>query len=105
MSCAVDTGSNRSWFETSSGLDAVELHGPPRFPAIQSAAGSERSIAAHELPLEFSIAGVSAIIPRALLISPAQHGGNSPPCALGADAITAMEPVSLDLARMQIDLR
>lgn len=105
MLCALDTGSNRSWFKESSSVDIVDLHHAPGFPAIQRAAGSERKISTHEVPLEYSIGGLSMVLPRTLIISSPEQGRNSLPCTLGADAIAVMAPVSLDFGRMQIALR
>lgn len=102
--CALDSGSNRSWFKVSSGMNVLNPTGVRKLSTVESAAGSERRISAYEAPIEYSIAGRSEVLHRALLVPPAKHDRNRPSCALGTDAITSLAPVSLDFGRMQIDL-
>lgn len=105
MICALDTGSNRSWFAASSGVLGRELPDMRRPAVIQSAAGSDRNISTIEMPLRFTLAGRSAVIHRALEIEPRKPGPDRASCTLGEDAIAALEPVLLDFGQMGIFLQ
>jgi clan AA aspartic protease (TIGR02281 family) len=105
MQCALDTGSNRSWFASPAGANIPGLSNGREVRTIESAAGSDRKIRARETSLEFSIAGRHALLHRALIMAPPQLDGSSPVCVLGADAVAALAPLTLDFDRMQIVLR
>jgi predicted aspartyl protease len=105
LACALDTGSDRSWFPPPSGVAAWKLHHARRLSAVRSVVGTDRRISAFEVPLKFSVAGRSAVLRRALIIKPAEPSRSETFCTLGADAIAALAPVSLDISRMKIVLQ
>ena len=79
-----------------------KLQDARRFSVIQRAAGMDRRISTFEMPLKFAIAGRSAILHRALVMAKTEHSQNGISCTLGADAIAALAPLSVDFSRMSI---
>ncbi len=104
LTCLLDTGSNRSWITASSGPDHRDLQGLRRSLVIRNAAGAARQLPAYEGSLEFSLAGRPAVLSRVLVMARGEHGENGMSCTLGADAIVALAPVSLDFSQMRIML-
>lgn len=104
LQCLLDTGSNRSWVSSSSGVNIRDLADIRRHLVSRTAAGNEHLIPAYEAQLEFSLGGRSAVLNRVLVMPPARRAANGPSCTFGADAIAALAPVALDLYRMRMVL-
>jgi hypothetical protein len=103
--CRLDTGASRSSFTPLAAGALLPAAAAPVRRVTQEAMGGARTTAAYETPLAFSVAGRPALLRQALVIRLPGRARNASSCRLGADAIAALAPVSIDLSRMSLVLQ
>lgn len=105
--CTLDTGATRSSFSASVWRRAGPISWSifQRHPVTVNEAGGTRTLALHEAPVAILLGGRSVLLRRAMIFTHAAGSENNPACTLGADALAALEPITLDLRRMRLVLR
>jgi len=103
--CRLDTGASRSSFTPLATGAWRPAGAAPARRVTQETMGGARTTTMYEMPLAFSVGGRLALLPRALVIQPSGGAANISSCTLGADAIAAMAPASIDFRRMNLVLQ